>query len=408
MSKFILRMREISKELKELEEKGDLTSADEKRCDELIQEFEELRRAEGISDIDSFMKESIDKPMKPDIGGSDVEPGIKFYNRSNLGELRSFIQSQDKLGITEPVSAGKYIRGLITGEWQDAEIERRISSMTTLTGGAGWIIPEIISAIIIPLALNKAMVFKAGCQTTPMESQTLVIPKITKVPAHEWKGESIKFAEDTTMTFSGITLRAKTLMALIKISVELAQDGLNVENVIEEAMSDAIALALDLAVLSGIGGLEPKGIIQTDGILSEDLENAEISSYDFLSRAYWKLEAENELASGLIAPSSMFADLDLLKDLDNNRLQPPLSWEGSSQKPSYLKLSSNQLSDSAVMGDFSKVLVGMRTDLQIKLAETGEGFEKLEIWIRAYLRADVGIKREKAFCHIKNYGLVAS
>ncbi|MBA7657861.1 hypothetical protein ES703_65804 [subsurface metagenome] len=404
----LLRMREIREELTLLGAKEDLTSADEKRFDQLMAEFNDLRRKDDLSDVDKFMKEGIDKPLKPDIGGSEVEPGIKFYNRTNLDELRTFIQSQDKLGITEPVSAGKYIRGLITGEWQDAEVERRISSMTTLTGGAGWIIPEIISAILIPLAMNKAMVFKAGCQTTPMESQTLVIPKITKSPSHEWKGESIKFAEDTTMSFHGITLSAKTLMALIKISVELAQDGLNVEQVIEDSLSDALALALDLAVLSGVGGLEPKGIISTDGILSEDLENAEISSYDFLSRAYWKLEAENELASGLIAPSQMFADLDLLKDLQNNRLQPPLSWEGSSQKPSYLKLSSNQLSDSAVMGDFSKVLVGMRTDLQIKLAETGEGFEKLEIWIRAYLRADVGIKREKAFCHIKNYGLVAS
>ncbi|MBA7493080.1 hypothetical protein ES702_03635 [subsurface metagenome] len=194
---------------------------------------------------------------------------------------------------------------------------------------------------------------------------------------------------------------------MVKISVELAQDGINIETVIEDAISDAIALALDQAVLSGIGGLEPTGILNTDGILSEDLENAEISSYDFLSRAYWKLEAENEMATALIAPSNMFADLDLLKDTLHNRLLPPLSYEGTPQK-SYQKLSSNQLSDSAIIGDFGKALIGMRTDLQIKLAETGEGYEKLEIWIRAYLRADVGIKRPKAFCHIKNYGEVAS
>jgi len=369
-----------------------------------------LRRIdrEDLSEIDKFMKEPIDKPIKPDIGGSKVEPAMKFYNRSNLDELRTFIQSQDKLNITEPVSAGKFIRGLITGEWKDAEVERRVSSMTTVTSGSGWIIPELISAIMIPLALNKAQVFKAGAMTVPMESKTLLVPKIIEMPKTEWKGESIKFAEGTDMTFYGIELSAKTLMALVKISVELSMDGINIEQVIEDAITDAIALALDQAVLSGIGGLEPKGILNTDEILTEDLENAEITSYDFLSRAFYKLEAENEFATGLIAPSNMFADLDLLKDLQNNRLSPPLSWEGSPQKPSYLKLSSNQLSDSAVMGDFSKVLVGMRTDLQIKLAETGEGYEKLEVWIRAFLRADVGIKRPKAFCHIKNYGEIAS
>ncbi len=401
----LLRMREIREELTLLGAKEDLTSADEKRFDQLMAEFNDLRRKDDLSDIDSFMKESIDKPMKPDIGGSDVEPGIKFYNRTNLNELRTFIQSQDKLGITEPVSAGKYIRGLITGDWTNAEVERR--AVTTVTHGSGWLLPEIISAIIIPMALNKAQVFKAGAMSVPMESKTLIVPKIIEMPKTEWKGESIKFAEDTDMTFYGITLTARTLMALVKISVELAQDGINIETVIEDAISDAIALALDQAVLSGIGGLEPTGVLNTDGILTEDLAHADISSYDFLSRAYWKLEAENEMATALIAPSNMYSDLDLLKDTLNNRLLPPLSYEGTPQK-SYQKLSSNQLSDSAVIGDFGKVLIGMRTDLQIKLAETGEGFEKLEIWIRAFLRADVGIKRPKAFCHIKNYGELAS
>lgn len=406
MSKNILRMREITRELKSLD-LDNLTSADEKRCDELTEEFDELRRKENLSDIDKFMKSPITEPIKPNISGSDVEPGMKFYNRSNLEELRTFIKSKDEFGITEPVSAGKYIRGLITGDWSNAEVERR--AVTTITGGAGWIIPEIISSIIIPMALNKAQVFKAGAMSVPMESKTLVVPKITEMPKTEWKKESVKFSEDTGISFFGITLEAKTLMALVKISVELAQDGLNVESVIEEAMSDAIALALDLAVLNGSGAdNQPTGILNTDGILEEDLENADITSFDFLSNAYYKLEAENEIATGLIAPSGMFADLDLLKDLQNNRLQPPLSYEGTPQKPSYQKLSSNQLSDSAVMGDFGKALIGMRTDLQIKVAETGEGFEKLEVWIRCFLRADVGIKRPKAFLKIANYGEVAS
>ncbi|MBA7492314.1 hypothetical protein ES702_02864 [subsurface metagenome] len=404
----LIRMREIREELEELGKKEDLiTSAEEKRFDELVEEFNELRRKEDLSDINKFMKAPISEPIKPNISGSDIEPEIKFYNRNNLEELRSYIRSQDKTGITEPVSAGKFIRGLITGDWSNAEVERR--AITTTTSGGGWIVPEIISAIIIPMALNKSQVFKAGAMSVPMESKTLVVPKITAMPSTEWKGESVKFAEETLMTFSGITLEANTLMALVKLSIELAQDGINVQQVIENAISDAIALALDLAVLNGAGGLEPTGILNTEGILTEDLENAEITSYDFLSRAYFKLEAENEIATGLIAPSDMFADLDLLKDKNDNRLLPPISFEGTPQKPSYQKLSSNQLSTNAVLGDFGKVLVGMRTELQIDVADkVGDSFEKMEVWIRAFIRADVGIKRPKAFCEIANYGEVAS
>ncbi|MBA7492303.1 hypothetical protein ES702_02852 [subsurface metagenome] len=403
----LIRMREIREELELFGSKEDLTSADEKRFDELVEEFNELRRKEDLSDINKFMKAPISEPIKPNISGSDTEPEIKFYNRNNLEELRSYIRSQDKTGITEPVSAGKFIRGLITGDWSNAEVERR--AITTTTSGGGWIVPEIISSIIIPMALSKAQVFRAGAMSIPMESKTLVVPKITAMPSTEWKGESVKFAEETLMTFSGITLEANTLMALVKLSIELAQDGINVQTVIEEAISDAIALALDLAVLSGAGGLEPRGILNTEGILEEDLENAEITSYDFLSKAYFKLEAENEIATGLIAPSDLFSDLDLLKDKNDNRLLPPISFEGTPQKPSYQKLSSNQLSTSAVLGDFGKVLVGMRTELQIDVADkVGDAFEKMEVWIRAFIRADVGIKRPKAFVHIKNYGEVAS
>jgi len=401
------RMNEIYKELVLIEKRDDPTDADTIRFNELSLEFDKLRMKQEKEGIDSYMTKSTSEPMLTNTGGSDSEPKIKLYNRSNLDELRSFIKSKDKFGITEPVSAGKFIRGLITGDWKDAEVERR--ALTTTTSGGGWIVPEIISAQIITMALNKSQCFKAGAFTLPMESKTLILPKIVKMPATEWKAESEAYAEDVGMTFSGITLEAKTLMALVKMSIELAQDGVNVEEVIENAMAESIALELDRAVLNGIGGLEPTGILQTDGILTEDLENDPITSFDFISRAYFALEGENEFATGLIAPSNLFADLDLLKDEVNNRLLPPLSYEGTQQKPSYQKLSSNQLVSSAVLGDFTKVVIGMRSDLQVDVADkVGDAFERLEVWIRCFLRADVGIKRPSAFCHIKNYGEIAS
>lgn len=407
MKKIKERMNEIYRELVLLEKKDKLTDADEIRFDTLSVEFKKLKVQEKKNGIDSYMKKSTSEPMLSNTGGSDSEPKMKLYNRSNLDELRSFIKSKDKFGITEPVSAGKFIRGLITGDWKDAEVERR--ALTTTTSGGGWIVPEIISSQIITMALAKSQCYKAGAFSLPMESKTLILPKIIEMPEILWKVESEKYDAGVGMTFSGITLEARTLIALVKLSVELAQDGVNVEQVIENAMAESIALELDRAVLNGAGGTEPTGILQTDGILTEDLENNPITSFDFLSNAYFKLEAENELATGLIAPSDMFHNLDLLKDEVNNRLLPPLSYEGTKQKPSYQKLSSNQLSDSAVLGDFSKAVIGMRTDLQVDVTDkAGDSFERLEVWIRCYLRVDVGIKRTKAFCHIKNYGEIAS
>jgi len=54
------------------------------------------------------------------------------------------------------------------------------------------------------------------------------------------------------------------------------------------------------------------------------------------------------------------------------------------------------------------VLVGMRTDLQVDVTDkVGDSFEKLQVWIRSFIRADVGIKRASAFCKIANFSEVA-
>ncbi|GAI76135.1 unnamed protein product, partial [marine sediment metagenome] len=191
-----------------------------------------------------------------------------------------------------------------------------------------------------------------------------------------------------------------------------AQDStaISVEKVIEEAMAESIGLEIDRSALLGLGGLEPRGVIQTEGILTEDLANNPIESYDFLSRANTKLLNANEKPTALIAPSQMFGDLDLLKDKDENPMKPCPSYAGEGpNRPSYQKLSSNQLEDSAVLADWGKLLIGFRTEIQLDVTDkVSDAFERLEVWLRAFIRIDCGIKREHAFCHIKNYGEVAS
>lgn len=408
--KILTRMREIREELEELGKKDDLTSAEEKRFDELVIEFDELRRKDDLSDINKFMKAPIDKPMKPDIRGSDTEPKIKLYNRNNIDELRTYLKSQDQSGIEEPISAGAYVRSLITGDWSNSPNEKRL--LTGKTSGGAYLLPDIVSSIIIPMALAKSQTFVGGMQSVPMSDRFLTIAKVIEMPKTEWKKEGEKYAKDLGMTFSGITLEAKTIISILVISLELIQDAtsVNMEQVLEGLIAESLALEIDRVVLNGAGGLEPRGILQTEGILEEDLENKPIESYDFLSRANTKLLNANEKPSALICQSQLFGDLDLLKNKDDDPLKPPVSYTGEgTNRPSYLKLPSNQLSGVGLIGDFSKCLLGVRTDIQIDVSDKGsDAFKSLNVLIRLFQRIDVGIKRPKAFCKIANYGAVAS
>jgi len=393
-----LKLSEIIKKMAVLDEIENPTKEDEKRLEELRAEF------------DKYMELPTSSPLI--LGSNDNPEGeVRLYNIDTLEEYRNYIRSQDKQAdLSEPpLNVGKYVMGLVSGNWKGREPERR-AVLTSTQAGGGWLLSEQISAEIITKALAKSQTFVAGAHSVPQTTKVLIIPRIKTMPTAIWKLESAEYDGGDTMEFEGIEMEAKTLMAMVKASIEVVEDAIELERNIENALTTSISQALDLAILLGNGGNEPQGIIGTIGVLEEDLAFADIVDYDFLSNAYFKIENCNERATALIAPSEMYKSLDLLKNTNGDRLLPPLSYEGTQTLPSYKKLSSNQLINDGLMGDYKKVIVGFRSDnMQIETTtKGGSAFAKLETWIRVYFRVSVGISRPAAFCHIKNFGEIAS
>lgn len=404
------RLREIADQLSGLEKIETRSDSLDSQIDQLIAEFNGIRntldsmegRSERVhfnnyAEIKADMETVVNMPGKIDSAQSrDVEPGeLRFYDKNSLVELRSHIASQDKLGIENPndLSFGKYVRGIITGDWTKSQKELRI--LGTATSGGGWLVPEAVSSQIITMSLAKSQVMNAGAVVFPFETKTVVIPKIASMPETEWKVENEKFSKSKDMTFEGITLESHVIMALISLSVELAQDGVGVPQAIEDAISLAISQEIDRVALDGSGsGAEPRGIINTVGV--QTVDSAGITSYAPFSEAYYKIEAENGTVNALIAPSSVYAALDVLSGSgDGQPLQPPESWK------SYKHLSSNKLVAQSVMGDFTKLLIGTRQTINIEVSrEAIEAFERLQVLIRAYARIDIAVKYPKYFCVI--------
>jgi HK97 family phage major capsid protein len=58
------------------------------------------------------------------------------------------------------------------------------------------------------------------------------------------------------------------------------------------------------------------------------------------------------------------------------------------------------------VGDFSQLMIGLRTSFRLEVSRVaGEAFERLQIWVRAYLRADVQLARPEAFAVLTDVGL---
>lgn len=103
--------------------------------------------------------------------------------------------------------------------------------------------------------------------------------------------------------------------------------------------------------------------------------------------------------------------LDRLVDSQDQPLQSPMSFNNllklpTSQVPNELVHGSAENASVAFVGDFSKLMIGVRTNLVMEVTRVGSdsdssAFENLQIWWRAYLRADIQLMHPNHFCLIQ-------
>jgi len=318
----------------------------------------------------------------------------------------------------EPLSLAKYLRGLGTGHWDGADAEHAAMTEGSMPGG-GNLVPSPLAAGILDKARNSSVCFAAGAQTVIMDSQTLAIAKILTDPTAGWHSEAGAITA-TDMTFSRVLLTAQTLVAILQASIELFEDAAGLDAAVSDVIARALALELDRAAFAGSGSApEPKGIrSQTDVIIDSTTfgTNGSVISasapaagpaWDWLAKQVSALWGVNEQPTAAIYSARTAGELDLLRASTGVVLPPPESVANlkrlftNSIINTRTQGTSNDCSE-AYVGDFSKLLFGMRTELVLEVSRVANVgatsmFSTMQIAIRAYLRADVQLARAGAF-----------
>lgn len=316
----------------------------------------------------------------------------------------------------EDLNLGRWLRGVVTGDWTGAEAERRsaMSEGTASLGGA--LVPTPLAARVIDAARNQAVIFKAGASTVPMTASTLKMARIDGDPTAYWRGEHEAVTE-SGMTFAPVTFQAKALAAMCRLSVELLEDASNVNSIVEEALGSALALELDRVALFGSGsGAEPKGLYTTSGIQVHSMgENgAALTSYAPFVAALEKLYTANAVPGAFVYSPRTWAALENLTDSTTGQpLMAPASFGiadklVTGQVPNNLTHGLASNASAVICGEWPNLMVGLRTSLTIEATRVGgeDTFSKMEVLIRAYLRADVQVARASKFAVIK--GIIPS
>lgn len=310
---------------------------------------------------------------------------------------------------TPAPSFDRYLRGLATGDWTDAEHERAMSE-GTLTAG-GHLVPTPLSTQVIDIARNASVVQRAGATTVPMTAGTLKLARLTGEGTPAWKTENAAIT-GTDMVFDSVTFTARTLVRLVTLSVELFEDSPADDGVIARSFGAQMALELDRAALMGSGTApEPRGVLNQTGVTLTDhgANGAAISplgtglGYDFLIDAVAAVRAANFEPNAQITTPRTEASLAKLKEATTNAYAAPpaalssIPRYATKQLPINLTVGTSSDASYVFTGQWDQLLIGMRTNLTLKFLPERYLADTLSYAFLAYMRADIQLAQPAAF-----------
>lgn len=330
--------------------------------------------------------------------------GLGDVDAGGVQILRAGQKMVDFVGGADagPVSFDRFLRGKVSGRWNGATAEKALSEGTDSAGG--FLVPDVLSAQVIDLMRNQARINQAGAVTIPMTSDNLRLARLAGDPTGSWKAELAAVA-DSNLTFERISLVPRVLAVKVLASVELIEDGHDVEGTISRSLAAALALELDRAALRGSGvGSEPTGLRNQTGVTVTSLgANGATPTYAKFSEAIQTVREGNDEPNAIIYSPRTAGTLDRLVDSTAQPLQPLPSFQAltkytTKQIPDNLVHGTATNASEAYIGNFAQMYVGLRTSLKVEVSRTsGEAWDKLGLEIRAYLRADVALAHPGSF-----------
>jgi HK97 family phage major capsid protein len=250
----------------------------------------------------------------------------------------------------------------------------------------------------IDVLRNASSVMAAGATMLSGLQGNVAIPKKATASAGGWISSEGGAASESEPTFGQVTMTPKTIGAFTDITrLMMMQSSLDIENLIRNDLSTALALAIDLGALAGSGSSgQPTGIKNTSGINNPTDFAAAVPTFAEVVAMETAVAEDNALMGNLayILPASMYGALKTTtKDSGSGQfvVEPGNTING------YRAIVSNQVtSGDLYFGNFSDLLIGMYGGLDITVdpytsSSTGT------VRIVALQTADVAVRHAVSF-----------
>ncbi len=250
----------------------------------------------------------------------------------------------------------------------------------------------------IDVLRNKSSVMNAGATMLRGLQGNVVIPKKTAASSAAWIATEGGNSGESEFTVGSVTMSPKVIGGHTEMTrLMLQQSSLDVENLVRNDLSEAIALAIDLGALAGSGSSgQPTGISATSGINTTTFAAA-TPTFSELVAMESAVSADNALQGSLkyIAKPS---DWGTLKSVDKASGFGQMIVGSDGQINGYDVVRSNQVTaGDYYFGNFADLLIGLYGSLDITVDPYTHS-KSGTIRVCALQTCDVAVRHAVSFC----------
>lgn len=303
-------------------------------------------------------------------------------------------------------SMGRILRGIaLGGRADDADelAEERKSLSINPDPSGGYTVSGALSDEWIDVLRAQMVLSQAGARTVPMDTAELRIAKVTADPEVHWHAENASL-ESSDPTFGAVNLSAKTIVCLVRLSLELSQDSANIEEILERTITSAMASEIDRA---GLNGVTEDAALAPGGVLNLTDRNSVTSigtptNWDFLIDGMYELSADNVALSdigALIAHPKLWKNQAKLKTGITNDETTLVAPVDAQNIPKLWTTSAPE--GTGIIADWRDLVFGVRNNITVRVLSESFMGSNLQMAVLAYSRVDFASVRDQSFCTLE-------
>ncbi|WP_168391342.1 phage major capsid protein [Acinetobacter indicus] len=235
------------------------------------------------------------------------------------------------------------------------------------------------------------IVRQMGVRTLTGLSGDVVIPKYGTGLSLGWVGEE-EAVPESNMSFDAVTLTPKHTGGKTEMSRQLIQQSSpDIESLIREDLSFLVAKNIDEAILAGTGVKDPLGILNTIGVLTGTAP----ATWAEVLQLIQQIEDENITNLQWLGTSALKTTL---AGIEKSTGTGQYLYQNGQVGELPFKVSANMPAKTAILGDFSQVLLGTWSEIDILVNPFAEpAYSRGGVQVRAMATCDVAVRHPKAF-----------